>query len=87
MSTWQNWRGRDFYPLPIVAAGVIAIIQTAQRFGLILPNELRIFRELRKDRPDIQKVIKLGVRNIYISGGQSIFQIALIAVMAYLAIG
>ena len=79
--------GRDFYSLPIVAAGVIAIILTAQGFGLILPNELRIFRELRKEQPDIQKVIRLGMRNIYISGSQSIFQIALIAVMAYLAIG
>src|SRR5713101_9775572 len=79
--------GRDFNSIPIIAAGVIAIILTAQGFGLILPNELRIFRELRKDRPDIQKVIKLGMRNIYISGSQSIFQIALIAVMAYLAIG
>ncbi len=73
-----KWEGRDFYSLPIV---------TAQGFGLILPNELRIFRELRKEQPDIQKVIKLGMRNIYISGSQSIFQIALIAVMAYLAIG
>jgi len=82
-----KWEGRDFYSLPIVAAGLIAIILTAQGFGLILPNELRIFRELRKEQPDIQKVIKLGMRNIYISGSQSIFQIALIAVMAYLAIG
>lgn len=82
-----SWEGRDFFSLPLIVAGVIAIILAVQGFGLLLPNEVRIFLELRKERPDLQKVIKLGMRNIYLSGSQSVFQIALIVVMAYLAIG
>lgn len=82
-----TWEGRDFFSLPIMTAGVIVIILSVQGFGLLLPNEVRIFLELRKGRPDVQKVVKLGMRNIYLSGSQSVFQIALIAVMAFLAIG
>lgn len=82
-----SWEGRDFFSLPIIAAGVIVIILSVQGFGFILPNEVRIFMELRKEQPDVQKVIRLGMRNIYLSGSQSVLQIALIVVMAYLAIG
>ena len=82
-----TWEGLNFFSLPIMTAGMIVIILSVQGFGLILPAEVRIFLELRKERPDVQKVIKLGMRNIYISGSQSVFQIALIVVMASLAIG
>ncbi len=79
--------GFDFFSLPIIVAGVIVIILSIQGFGFIMPNEVRIFLELRKDHPNIEKVTKLGMRNIYISGSQSIFQMALIVVMAYLRVG
>lgn len=82
-----TWEGRDFFSMPIMAAGVFVIILSIQGFGLLLPNEARIFLELRKENPDVQKVVKLGMRNIYLSGSQSVFQIALIAVMAFLAVG
>jgi hypothetical protein len=56
-----------------------------QGFGLIMPNEARIFLEVRKDKPNLDKIVKLGMRNIYLSGSQTILQIAIILVMAYLA--
>jgi len=40
--------------------------------------------ELRKTNPDPEKIVKLGMRNIYYAGIQPIFQIAMIFVMAYL---
>jgi hypothetical protein len=52
----------------------------------ILPNEVRVFLELRKENPDTEKIVKLGMRNIYFAGSQTIFQIAIIFVMAYLAV-
>ena len=82
-----TWEGLCFFSFPITAAGVIVIILTVQGFGIIIPNEVRDFLELRKERPDVQKVVKLGMRRIYLSGSQSVFQIALIAVMALLAVG
>ena len=82
-----SWEGLNFFSLPIMTAGIIVIILSVQGFALILPAEVRIFLELRKERPDVQKVINLAKRNIYLSGSQSLIQKALIVVMAYHAIG
>ncbi|MGD0495843.1 MAG: hypothetical protein ABSB28_07350 [Candidatus Bathyarchaeia archaeon] len=49
-----------------------------------MPNEVRIFLELRKPSPDKEKIVKLGMRNFYFAGSQTIFQIAIIFVMAYM---
>jgi hypothetical protein len=70
---------------PIVVAGVIVTILSIQGFGILLPTEVRILLELRKEIPDREKVVRLGLRNVYVSGSQAIFQVALILVMAYLA--
>jgi hypothetical protein len=70
---------------PIIVAGIIVIILSIQGFGILLPTEVRILLELRKEMPDREKVVRLGLRNVYVSGSQAIFQIALIFVMAYLA--
>jgi hypothetical protein len=80
-----GWLGLDLFSPPIIAAAIIVIILGVQGFGLIMPNEVRIFLELRKDKPNVDKIVKLGMRNIYLSGSQTIFQIAIIFVMAYLA--
>ena len=80
-----GWLGLDFLSPPIIAAAIIVVILGVQGFGFILPNELRIFLELRKDKPNLDKIVKLGMKNIYLSGSQTIFQIAIIFVMAYLA--
>ena len=69
-----------------LTAGAIVLVLIVQGFGLILPNEIRLYMELRKPNPDINKVVRLGMRNIYISGSQVIFQIAVIFVMAELAV-
>lgn len=78
--------GISFYITPIIAAIIIVVILSVQGFGLILPNEVRVLLELRKANPDTEKVVKLGMRNIYYAGSQTIFQIAMIFVMAYLAV-
>jgi len=38
-----------------------------------------------KSNPDKERIVKLGMRNIKISGSQAIFQIAIIFLMANLA--
>lgn len=69
----------------IIAAGIIVIILLIQGLGIFLPNELRIFLELRKEKPDTGKISRLGMINFRLSGSQAFFQIALIFVMANLA--
>lgn len=78
--------GLSFFSTPIIIAIIIVIILSVQGFGLILPNEVRVLLELMKANPDTEKVVKLGMRNIYFAGSQAIFQIAIIFVMAYLAV-
>ncbi len=78
--------GISFYITPIITAIIIVVILSVQGFGLILPNEVRVLLELRKANPNTEKVVKLGMRNIYFAGSQTIFQIIMIFVMAYLAV-
>ncbi len=78
--------GLSFSSTPIITAIVIVVILSVQGFGLILPNEVRVLLELRKANPNTEKVVKLGMRNIYFAGSQTIFQISIVFVMAYLAV-
>ncbi len=77
----------NFGYLAIQLAGLFVIVLTVQGFGIFLPNELRIVLELRKARPDIGKIGRLGLLNARLSGVQAAFQVALIFVMANLASG
>ena len=80
-----QWEGLlNLHSPLIIAAIVIVAILTVQGFGIIMPTEIRIFLELMKKNPDKERIVKLGMRNIKISGSQAIFQIAIIFVMANL---
>ncbi|MDG6995449.1 MAG: hypothetical protein JRN52_05960 [Nitrososphaerota archaeon] len=77
--------GLSFLSPQIIAAGIVVIILSVQGFAVLLPTEVRIFLELRKANPSTDKIVKLGMRNIYLSGSQAVFQIVLIFIMATLA--
>jgi len=82
-----QWEGLlDIHSPLIIAAGIIVLILSIQGFGILLPTEVRVFLELIKPNPDRDKIVRLGMRNIKVSGSQAIFQIAIIFVMANLAI-
>ena len=66
----------------ILAAAVIGAILTIQGFGFLLPNEVRIFRQLLSAAPDVQKISRLGMTNARLAGVQGVFQLAIIFVMA-----
>ncbi len=68
----------------ILAAVVIVAILTIQGFGFLLPNEIRVFQQLLSDKPDIDKISRLGMRNAKLAGLQGIFQLGIIFVMANL---
>lgn len=79
--------GRLGYPLDnprIIAALVITGILTLQGFGVLLPNEISMFRQLLSPRPDVNKISRLGMRNAALGGIQGIFQLAIIFDMAVL---
>lgn len=68
----------------ILATVIIVGILTVQGFGLLLPNEIRVFRQLLSETPDIGKISRLGMMNAKLGGVQGIFQLAVIFVMANL---
>ncbi len=77
----------NLHYLAIQVAGLIVVVLLIQGFGIFLPNEIRVVLELRKARPDVQRIGRWGLLNARLSGVQAIFQVALIFVMASLAAG
>ncbi len=66
----------------ILASLVITGLLGVQGFGVLLPNEIRIFRELLSDTPDVNRISRLGMQNAKLGGIQGLFQLAIIFVMA-----
>lgn len=71
----------------IVAAFVIAGLLVVQGLGILLPTNLRIYFELRRDQPDIEKIRGMTRRYFGVIAFQGVFQVAIIAVMARMATG
>ncbi len=68
----------------ILAAAIIVTLLTFQGFGILLPNEIRVFRQLLSEAPDIEKISRLGMRNAKLGGVQGVLQLAIIFIMANL---
>jgi hypothetical protein len=61
----------------VITAGLVVL-----GFGFLLPNEIRIFKQLVSDTPDKNRVARLGMQNAKLSGAQGAMQVAIILVMA-----
>ena len=69
----------------IFISGILVILLILQGFGIFMPNEVRIFLELGKPQPDVNKMTRLAMMNFRLSGLQGAMQIALIFIMANIA--
>lgn len=65
----------------VLTALIITGILTIQGFGLLLPNEVRIFKQLLSSNPDTDRIARLGMINAKLGGLQGVFQVAVIIVM------
>jgi hypothetical protein len=52
-----------------------------RELGFLLPNSVRIWRELRRPEPDRERIVRLNRINIWLAGMQGLMQIAIILVM------
>ncbi len=82
-----GWLGyaRPEHPLyfwAMVSLGLV-IVMTAVGLGVILPNNLRIWKELRRPVPDRERIVRLNRITIWLSGGQGVMQVAMILIMAH----
>jgi hypothetical protein len=75
------------YPLDsprIIAAIVIVGLLSIQGFGVLLPNEIRVYQQLLSRKPDVDKISRLGMLNAKLGAVQGLLQVAIIVDMAIL---
>ncbi|MBI4303410.1 MAG: hypothetical protein HY665_03625 [Chloroflexi bacterium] len=76
--------GYSFTSFQIIAAIVIVSLLSIQGFGVLLPNEIRVFQQLLSPTPDVEKISRLGMMNARLGGIQGLLQVAIIVIMAVL---
>jgi uncharacterized membrane protein len=77
-----NAPGSPFYFWAMLSLGLV-LVMTVVGLCFLLPNALRIWRELGRPEPDREKIMRLNRYNIWLSGGQGVMQVAMILVMAH----
>ncbi|MCL6562539.1 MAG: hypothetical protein K6U87_05980 [Firmicutes bacterium] len=71
----------------IFAALAITTILTVQGLGVLLPNQVRIWRELQRPNPDPDRIWKINRVNLRLAGVQGVLQLIILLVMAHLVMG
>jgi hypothetical protein len=71
----------------ISAVFVIVIMMIIQGFGFLLPINLRVYYELRKNEPDMTKIQRLMRRYVKVVATQAVLQFVIIFIMANFATG
>ena len=71
----------------IAAALVIVTVLSVLGFGVLLPGEVRIYRQLTSGDPDYELVGEIGMRNAKLGGLQGAMQLAIVFVMVGLRFG
>ncbi|MFC7249524.1 hypothetical protein ACFQJ5_06690 [Halomicroarcula sp. GCM10025324] len=65
----------------VVAALAIVTLLSVQGFGVILPGEIRIYRQVVSENPDVDLISDIGMRNAKLGGIQGVMQLAIVFVM------
>ena len=71
----------------VVAALVIVTLLTIQGLGVLLPTNIKVYLEMRRDKPDGERIGRLMQRYVFGVAFQGVMQVAVIVVMARFATG
>jgi hypothetical protein len=71
----------------VIAALAIVTVLTVQGMGILLPTNLRIYFELQKPEPDVERIARRMYFFTRVVGLQGVMQVAIIVVMARFATG
>jgi hypothetical protein len=71
----------------LIAALAIAGILTVQGLAILLPVNLRVYRELRGPAPDAARIARLMRLYIWVVASQGVMQVLIVLVMARFATG
>ena len=90
---WYHARMIGLLDLPwpqfgwVAAALAIVAVLTVQGIGVLLPTNLMVYFEMRRDVPDGARIGRLMRRFVYAVALQGVLQVAIIAVMARFVTG
>jgi len=73
-------------PVMLVTLAIITVLSVLG-FGVLLPGEVRMYREMTSADPDSEVISTIGMRNAKLAGVQGVFQLSIIVVMVYLRYG
>ena len=73
-------------PVMLVTLGIITVLSVLG-FGVLMPGEVRMYREMVSENPDSEIISAIGMRNAKLAGIQGVFQLSIIVVMVYLRYG
>ena len=71
----------------VIAALVISTILAVQGLGILLPSNLRAYREMRKENPDPEKARRIMRIYFVTLASQGIFQVLIVMIMVKFATG
>ena len=71
----------------LFAVLIIVTVMMVQGLGILLPTNLRVYFELRKNNPDMSKIQKLMKKYVRVVAIQSALQFTIIFIMAEFATG
>ncbi len=71
----------------LIATLAIVTLLSVQGFGVILPGEIRIYRQLTSPDPDYELIGDIGLRNAKLGGLQGAMQLTLVFLMVGLRYG
>ena len=71
----------------VAAALAIVTILTIQGIGLLLPTQIRVYRELRKPNPDPAHITAISRNYFYLIASQGVLQVAIMVIMARFRMG
>jgi hypothetical protein len=64
----------------LAALGIVTLLSVLG-FGVLLPGEVRIFREIVSENPDEELIGDIGMRNAKLAGIQGLLQLSIVFVM------
>jgi len=73
-------------PVLLLTLGIIVILSVLG-FGVLMPGEVLMYKEMTSPEPDTQRIADIGMRNAKLAGIQGVFQLSIIFVMVSLRWG
>ncbi|MGB9964909.1 hypothetical protein [Halobacterium sp. CBA1126] len=73
-------------PVFVVALAIVAVLNVLG-FGVLMPGEVRMYKQMTSENPDTQLIADIGMRNAKLGGVQGAFQLAVVATMVYIRWG